>query len=70
MTKTHKGILVFTFIASVFKQPDWFYYNFYFNPRWVDEAWWAIPFWPYVFISGVLGVLFVEGCIRFIKKFT
>ena len=70
MTKTHRAILVIAFASSVIRQPDWFYYNVYFNPRWVDESKWAIPFWPYVILSGILGTIFVEGCIRFVKRFT
>jgi hypothetical protein len=59
----------FTFLVGVTYQPNFIYENFYFNPRWRDEAWWAPRFELYLTLSGLSLCFFVWGFARFSKKY-
>ena len=69
MRKSRVTILAVTFIIAFFYQPNWIYYNFNFNPKWVDSAWWSTPYWVYLLIYSIIATLFIELTIRFIKKY-
>ena len=59
----------FTFLVGVIYQPNFIYENFYFNPRWRDEAWWAPSFELYLTLSGLGLCLLAWGVARFSKKY-
>ncbi|MGI9195261.1 MAG: hypothetical protein ACR2IO_02495 [Candidatus Nanopelagicus sp.] len=70
MKKLRIAVLVFTFLLGLVYQPNWIYQNFYFNPRWVNDAWWSLSYPAYLVIYSLLSTAFVELVIRFIKKYT
>jgi hypothetical protein len=70
MKKSHIAILVFTFLLGLVYQPSWIYQNFYSNPRWVDDAWWSLPYPAFLIVYAVVSTVFVELVIRFVKKYT
>ena len=70
MKKSRIAILVFTFLLGLVYQPIWVYSNFYFNPRWVDDAWWSLSYPAFLIIYAALSTVFVELVIRLIKKYT
>ncbi len=59
----------FVFVIGFFFQPNWFYMNFYSNPKFRDSANWVPPFEIYSALSGTLTVLTLWASIRFAKKF-
>jgi len=69
MRKSRIFILFMTFITGFFYQPNWIYQNFYYTPRWVDDASWAPNYVVYLFVYAGLSAVFVELLIRFIKKY-
>ena len=69
MNKVRISILSFTFLSGFFYQPNWIYQNFYFNPRWVDEAWWSLNYPAFLVICSIISVGLVELVIRLLKKY-
>ena len=69
MTKKRLAILVLVFIVGIYYQPNWIYQNFYYTPKWVDDASWAPNYVVYLFVYASLSAVFVELLIRFIKKY-
>lgn len=69
MNKVRISILALTFLVGIFYQPYLIYQNFYFNPRWVDDAWWSLNYPAYLIVYSVLSTGFVEFIIRFVKKY-
>jgi len=69
MIKVRILILSFTFLIGLVYQPNWIYQNFYFNPRWVDNAWWSLNYPAFLIIYALISVGLVELIIRFIKKY-
>jgi hypothetical protein len=69
MIKVRILILTFTFLIGLVYQPNWIYQNFYFNPRWVDNAWWSLNYPAFLIIYALISVGLVELIIRFIKKY-
>jgi hypothetical protein len=59
----------FIFIVGYFYQPNWFYMNFYSNPKFRDDASWVPSFAVYSALSGLLTAVTVWAFIRFAKKF-
>ena len=59
----------FIFIVGFFFQPNWFYMNFYFNPKSRDGATWVPSFAVYSALSGLLTVVSIWVFIRLAKKF-
>jgi hypothetical protein len=57
------------FIVGYFFQPNWFYMNFYSNPKFRDGANWVPSFEIYSALSGLLTAVSVWAFIRFAKKF-
>jgi hypothetical protein len=68
--KTRVLVLSLTFFIGFFYQPILIYQNFYFNPRWVDEAWWSLNYPAYLIAYSVISTGFVELAIRFLKKYS
>ena len=58
----------FTFVIGFFYQPNWFYMNFYSNPKWRDNAWWVPRYEIYSILSGIILCLAVWAFIRFSKR--
>ena len=58
--------------VAIFYQPNWIYKTFYYNPRWVDDAWWSLSYPAYLVIYSLLISIFVElvftGVSRKFKK--
>jgi hypothetical protein len=69
MNKSRVLVLSITFLIGLFYQPNWIYQNFYFNPRWVDDAWWSLNYPVFLIIYAVISVGFVELLIRITKRF-
>lgn len=69
INKARISILSFTFIFGFFYQPNWIYKTFYYNPRWVDDAWWSLNYPAYLIIYSVISMGFIESIIRLIKKY-
>jgi len=65
---TRLALFIVVFNAAIFYQPNWIYKTFYYNPRWVDDAWWSLNYWAFLLVYALLLVAFVEFIIRFIKK--
>ena len=59
----------FIFIVGFFYQPNWFYMNFYSNPKFRDGATWIPSYEIYNAISGLLTAASIWAFIRFAKKF-
>ncbi len=57
------------FLVGYFYQPNWFYMNFYSNPKFRDGANWAPSFEIYSALSGLLTAVSIWALIRFAKKF-
>ena len=57
------------FVVGFFFQPNWFYMNFYSNPKFRDGATWVPSFEIYSAISGALTVVTIWAIIRFAKRF-
>jgi hypothetical protein len=57
------------FIIGYFYQPNWFYMNFYSNPKFRDGASWVPSFAVYSALSGLLTAVSIWAFIRFAKKF-
>lgn len=70
MSKARISILSITFLLGFFYQPKWIYNTFYFNPRWVDDAWWSLNYPVFLILYAFISVVFVELVIRIIKKYT
>lgn len=70
MSKARISILSITFLFGFFYQPNWIYNTFYFNPRWIDGAWWSLNYPVFLILYAVISVVFVELVIRIIKKYT
>jgi hypothetical protein len=43
--------------------------NFYFNPKWRDESWWAPRYEFYCTLSGVIACLVVWRFAKFSKRY-
>ena len=69
MNKVRILILSTTFLVGIFYQPYLIYQNFYFNPRWVDDAWWSLNYPAFICLYAFISTGFIELIIRFIKKF-
>jgi hypothetical protein len=69
MNKLRISVLIANFFVAIFYQPNWVYYNFYFNPKWVDNAWWSTSYWFYLAVYAILSTILVECVIRFVKKY-
>jgi hypothetical protein len=69
MNKVRISILTFTFLIGLVYQPNWIYQNFYFNPRWVDEAWWSLNYPAFLIIYALISVAFTDLLIRLAKKY-
>jgi hypothetical protein len=69
MNKVRILILAFTFLIGLVYQPNWIYQNFYFSPRWVDDAWWSLNYPAFLIIYALISVGLFELIIRFIKKY-
>ncbi len=69
MNKVRVSVLILTFLTGLIYQPKWIYQNFYFNPRWVDDAWWSLSYPAYLIIYALISVAFVELTIKLIKKY-
>jgi len=67
--KSRISILIATFAIGFLYQPNWIYQNFYYNPRWVDDASWAPNFVFYLFVYASLSTVCVELLIRLSKKY-
>lgn len=59
----------FVFVIGFFFQPNWFYMNFYSNPKFRDGAAWVPSFEIYCALSGVLTAVSTWAFIRFTKRF-
>jgi fatty acid desaturase len=59
----------FVFVIGFFIQPNWFYMNFYSNPKFRDGANWVPSYAIYSAVSGALTALAIWAFIRFAKKF-
>jgi hypothetical protein len=59
----------FVFVVGFFFQPNWFYMNFYSNPKFRDGAIWVPSFSVYNALSGFLTAVSIWAFIRFAKKF-
>jgi hypothetical protein len=57
------------FLVGFFFQPNWFYMNFYSNPKFRDGANWVPSFEIYSALSGLLTAVTIWVFIRFAKKF-
>lgn len=57
------------FVVGFFFQPNWFYMNFYFNPKFRDDATWVPSFEIYSAISGALTAVMIWAFIRLAKRF-
>jgi hypothetical protein len=66
---TRIALFVVVVNVAIFYQPNWIYKTFYYNPRWVDDAWWSLSYPAYLLVYASMFVLFVELIIRFIKKY-
>ena len=64
--RTFYGLIA---IIGYFFQPNWFYQNFYSNPKFRDGATWVPPFAIYSAISAVLLVVMFWSFIRLAKKY-
>ena len=64
--RTFYGLIA---IIGYLYQPNWFYQNFYSNPKFRDGAAWVPPFEIYSAISGILTVLTIWSFIQFVKKY-
>ena len=62
------SILSLTFLIGFVYQPNWIYQNFYYNPRWIDDAWWSLNYPAFLIIYAVISVGFIEIVIRFVKE--
>ena len=69
MTKKKIIVWIIVFIVGIFYQPNWVYLNFYYNPRWVDDAWWSLSYLAYLMIYALISTLLVEILIRSVKKY-
>jgi len=58
----------FMFIVGFFYQPNWFYMNFYSNPKFRDGATWVPSFEVYCVLSATLTVLVTWTFVRFSKR--
>lgn len=66
---TRLALFIVVINAAIFYQPNWIYQTFYYNPRWVDDAWWSLSYPAYLVIYSLLTVGLVELFSRFIKRF-
>ena len=66
---TRLTLFIVVINVAVFYQPNWIYKTFYYNPRWVNDAWWSLSYPAYLLVYASMFVLFVELIIRFIKKY-
>lgn len=66
---TRIALFVVVVNVAIFYQPNWIYKTFYYNPRWVNDAWWSLSYPAYLLVYASMFVLFVELIIRFIKKY-
>lgn len=66
---TRLALFIVVINVAIFYQPNWIYKTFYYNPRWVDDAWWSLSYPAYLLVYAGMFVLFVELIIRFIKKY-
>ncbi len=69
MNKVRVSILFLTFLIGIFYQPNWIYQTFYYNPRWVDDAWWSLSYPTYLIIYSFLLLGLVELLYRLSNKF-
>ncbi len=58
----------FLFIVGYFYQPNWFYMNFYSNPKFRDDASWVPSFEVYSVLSAILTVVVTWTFVRFAKR--
>lgn len=57
---TRLALFIVVINAAIFYQPNWIYQTFYYNPRWVDDAWWSLSYPAYLVIYSLLISIFVE----------
>lgn len=65
---TRLALFIVVFNVAIFYQPNWIYKTFYYNPRWVDDAWWSLSYPAYLIIYALLTVGLVELALRFLYK--
>jgi hypothetical protein len=58
----------FVFAVGFFFQPNWFYMNFYSNPKFRDGATWVPSYEIYCVLSAFLMVVVTWTFVRFAKR--
>ena len=66
---TRLALFVVVVNVAIFYQPNWIYKTFYYNPRWVDDAWWSLSYPAYLVLYSLLLVGLLQLGSRFTKKF-
>ncbi len=66
---TRIALFVVVVNVAIFYQPNWIYKTFYYNPRWVDDAWWSLSYPAYLVLYSLLLVGLIQLGSRFTKKF-
>jgi len=65
---TRLALFIVVVNMAIFYQPNWIYKTFYYNPRWVDDAWWSLSYPAYLVIYSLFTVGLVEIIIRTLRK--
>ena len=66
---TRLALFIVVINVAIFYQPNWIYKTFYYNPRWVDDAWWSLSYPAYLIIYSFLLLGLVELLYRLSNKF-